>query len=153
MQKNLLSESIADTDFTVLMQHLADFERGFSFLQTLSLQDAHVHKMGNKSVAYVDACVTAATTFPSYIPSNINTTELLKDKQLFDQLNTAITKLSAVLSVLENGKLALAQDLMQPCDRIYQILKLAAKNDSAVKPSVEVMGKRYQRKSKPKAST
>lgn len=150
MQKNLLSESIKDTDFAALMQHLADFEQGFSFLKTVSLQSSNVHKMGNKSVGYVDACVNAAMTFPNHIPASINTTELSKDKQLFDQLNVAITKLSAVLSMLENGKSALAQDLMQPCDRIYNILKLAAKSDSSIKPSVEEMSKRYQRKSKPK---
>ena len=136
--------------FTTAMQSLADFEQAFGFLQTLPKQDSNAHKMGNKSVGYVDACVDAAITFPNHIPASINTTELLKDKKLFDQISFAITKTAAIMGMLENAKAALAQDLMQPCDRVYSILKLAAKNDPSLKSIVEKMGKRYERKNRPK---
>ena len=148
MQKNLLSASISDADFAVAMQHLDDFEQGFAFLLPLPKQDAHAHRMGSKSVGYVNAYVNAATTFPNHVPPSINLVELVKDKQLFDKLSIAVVKLSAILNTLQNGKAALAQDLMQPCNVVYSIMKLAAKRDAAIQSVVQELSKRYQHRYK-----
>ncbi len=126
-----------------------------TFLLNLTYAERRkILKMGPKSVAYVEECLRVARANPHILPAGFDIDEFARDLQLVIDLRDIFVVLEPFYEAMQDTIFAAGSDAMLTANRVYAYTKVAAKNDSTLKASVDELGRRYKHaKSKKTAET
>ncbi|MHB1177349.1 MAG: hypothetical protein ACYCZO_03365 [Daejeonella sp.] len=151
MVTNKVSAALSDTDKVSVMTAIGQARKKLPFLINLNAESRKkARKMGPKSIEFVNLNLQGAQSFGSAIPAIVDVNEFAKDVNLVNQLLSIRVELAALLEGVDDTMLAAGSDAMQTADRVYSLLKTAAKNDAGVKGLISDIARRYEGQSKPR---
>lgn len=105
-------------------------------------------KMGDKSVSFVREVLIALKANPSVVPGSFDVTEFEKDLTLYDDLIAILALLHPLFEGIEDTVLALGNELMRQGIAGYNLVKEAAKTNSALDGVARDLGERFKRAGK-----
>lgn len=153
MDRPNLSAALTTVQITEILTKIGDIRTVLNFLINLTPEERQKYfKMGPKSVAYADLAEVTARNHPEILPSSFNTAEFTKDLQLtkaFVEINSLLLPLAE--GVDDTLKLA-GVEVMKQANQVYDFVKLAAKNNSALDSIRQELGRRYEQSSTPDAT-
>ena len=149
-----ISAALTPAQKATIKTNLAAIVAILNFLVNLTpKQRRTLFKMGPKSVSYVQLALQIAQNNPGILPVNFNVAEFAKDVNLA----TDFVELDTVLQPLAEGfsdtLLAVGSEAMSQANRVYDIVKVAAKSDSNMDTLRKQLAERYKRQAKPKPLT
>jgi len=101
-------------------------------------------KMGDKSVSFVREVLIGLQANPSVVPPNYDVTEYQKDLTLYDDLMAILGYLRPLFEGIEDTILALSNELMRQGISGYNLIKEAAKTNSALDGLAQDLGERFK---------
>jgi hypothetical protein len=129
---------------TVLAQ-ITEIKNQLPFMVTLTMREREVlRKMGPKSVAYVQQCVSGAKAFPNELKKNFDTVEFEKDYTLIYNLLDIQVACQGLLELVNDTMMAGGIDAMEASDEVYDALKRSAKSDANAKEMVKLIAERFK---------
>lgn len=146
-----ISASITPAQKTTIKSNVAAIAVILSFLTSLTpKQRKTFFKMGTKSVSFVQFALQVAQNNPQILPSGFNVSEFAKDVTLSAdllELQTVVLPLAEGISdtLLQVGTEAIAQ-----ANKVYGLVKIAAKTDANMKAIAQQLGERYKGQGKKK---
>lgn len=138
--------SVADRD--KILQFIRDIRALLPFLVDLSPENRHsLVKMGDKSRAFVEGCLTLAESDDSFLPRSFEKTEMRQDKDLFDAMSPIAVEISKLAEALQDTILLTGSDLIM---NSFEVYGNAQKNGRGADLDnlVPLLGRRFSRKSK-----
>lgn len=102
-------------------------------------------KMGPKSVSFVELALRVAKENPNILPAGFSVTEFEKDVKL----STDLLEISAILlplaEAVSDTLLGVGSEAMAQGNRVYDLVKNAAKYDSNLNELKKQLGERYKK--------
>jgi hypothetical protein len=137
-----------------LIAQIENAKTALSFMVNLTYAERkRLFKMGPKSVAYVEECLRVARANPQILPTGFDLNEFGSDLQLVIDLRDILAALSPLYEAMQDTVLAAGSDAILAGNQVYAYAKVAAKNNAALKSSVEELGRRYKHISTKKAKS
>lgn len=102
-------------------------------------------KIGQASIGFVRACLTAAEGNPDILSRKFSTEEFQKDVNLFDSLSPIDDDEERVFQLIRDTILMLGKDLMEQANEVYADVKKEAKKNNSLKPLADSLGEFYKR--------
>jgi hypothetical protein len=128
-----------------LIAQIENAKTALSFMVNLTYAERkRLFKMGPKSVAYVEECLRVARANPQILPTGFDLNEFGSDLQLVIDLRDIFVVLEPFYEAMQDTIYAAGSDAMLTANRVYAYAKVAAKNDSTLKASVDELGRRYK---------
>lgn len=145
---------ITPTIKTNLEGFAADATSEMPFLRTATAEEREkLVKMGQKSVGFVEDVYAAACAFSEVFPSTFNLEAFTKDIKLKGELPYIKQLFLSFVEKIDDTDLLLGSDLKVQALEAYGFLKMAAKNNAAVKTSVDSIAEYWEGRGKKKANT
>ncbi len=143
-EKKISAVVDAATKQTLIAQ-IGAAKAALTFLLNLTYAERQkIVKMGPKSVAYVEECLRVARANPQILPMGFDIDEFARDLQLVIDLRDIFVVLEPFYEAMQDTIYAAGSDAMLTANRVYAYAKVAAKNDSTLKASVDELGRRYK---------
>ncbi|MFP5471473.1 MAG: hypothetical protein ACLGGV_07735 [Bacteroidia bacterium] len=101
-------------------------------------------KMGQKSVSFVEFALQVAKEHPNILPTNFNVVEYEKDVKLSKDLLEISTVLLPLAEALSDTLLAVGSEAMTQSNKVYDLVKNAAKYDGSLNDIKTKLGERYK---------
>jgi hypothetical protein len=150
--QNKISAVLSAADQQTILNSLASAKQLLPFLINLSKEERKkLHKMGPKSVDYVNLCLQGAQTFPTALTVAFDAPEFQKDVTLVNLLLPIAVMVAALAEGINDTMMAVGSDAMIEADEVYGFLKNAAKKDTNAKTLVDQIAKRYSAQGKKRA--
>lgn len=145
MPKPHLSASLTQVQIDEIKSHIAAIKSIFNFGINLTPKEKmKFHKMGPKSVSYVELAYTTAKNHSEIIPMNFQVTEFEKDVKLSSALLEIKVAMSELRESLDDTLCLVGSEAMKQADEVYDIVKISAKRNSALDAIKTELGKRYK---------
>lgn len=101
-------------------------------------------KMGPKGVPFVQLALTVAQQHPGILPANFDTPEFAKDVSLVSGLIPIDVVVSPLREGVSDTVMLAGVEAMRQANIVYDMVKIAAKNDSAMNDLKNQLGERYK---------
>jgi len=111
------------------------------------------HKTGADSVSYVQDCLQVGTDHPETVAGGLDIAEFRKDATLFFDINELQLHHSTYFEMLSDTFIAVGAEAMNQSDRIYEQVKILAKNDSNFETIRLQLSRRYENLRGPRTKT
>jgi hypothetical protein len=148
MSTNHVSATLSDADKTAALAAVETAKTKLPFLVDLSPDERHaLPKMGDRSVAFVNAALTLVQQNPSVVPGAFNVAEFQKDVALLNGLGEVAAVVAQFNELVEDTMLAVGTDAYTAALIVYQSAKMAGKGQG-LDALLDSMGQRFARKSK-----
>ncbi len=102
-------------------------------------------KMGPKSVSFVELALRVAKEQPSILPAGFSVTEFEKDVKLSSDLLEISAILLPLAEAVSDTLLGVGSEAMAQGNRVYDLVKNAAKYDSNLNEIKKQLGERYKK--------
>ena len=145
---NKISAVLTEADKTAALALLEEVKSKMPFLISTPTGQKAKHKMGPSSVEYVSLCLEGAKKHPTKMTGDFDTPELERDVNLVNQLWSLRIAVAELLGKLDDTMDAASSDAMVTSDKVYGLLKKAAKEDGSVKELVARIALRYKKRNK-----
>ena len=109
-----------------------------------------IPKTGPNSVSYVQLALKTAQENPTIIPGDFDIAEFGKDVVLFADLEEIRTHHSSYVEMLDDTKLAVGSEAVKQANRLYEQVKIAAKNNSNMDAIRQQLAQRFKGQGKKK---
>ena len=128
---NKISITITEEDKTAINAALSTLKTKLqSYLIALTPDERHaLPKMSDKTVPFVDKCLSYASTNPEFAPPYINLTEMSKDVQVVDVLGPIYGALQQLTSNVEDTIMLAGSEAYVTSLAYYNTAKEAVKRD------------------------
>jgi len=148
MSTSYVSATLSDMDKTAALAAIETIKTKLPFLVDLSPEDRRsLPKMGDKSVAFVQAALTLVQQNPTIVPGAFNVEEFEKDATLLAALGEVAAAVAQLNELVEDTMLAVGTDAYTAALIVYQSAKMAGKGQG-LDALLDAMGQRFARKSK-----
>ena len=146
-----ISASLTTAQKTTLKNNFAAILAILNFLVNLTpRQRKTLFKMGPKSVGFVQLALQIAKNNPQIIPSSFNISEFEKDVNL----SVDFVEIESVSKPLAEGisdtLLAVGTEAMAQANKVYDLVKVAAKSDANMDELRKQLAERYKGQGKKK---
>lgn len=144
-RSNKISAVFTAAQKEAVLAKISEIKIQMPFLVTLTKKEREtLRKMGPKSVAYVQQCVSGAKAFPDELKKNFDTLEFEKDYTLIFNLLDIQVACQGLLELVNDTMMAGGIDAMESSDEVYDSLKRSAKSNANVKEMVKLIGERFK---------
>jgi hypothetical protein len=117
------------------------------FLRDLSPEDkAGLPRMGDKSRAFVEQALVAATQHQDLLPKNFDLEEFRRDVELGRKLGPVLAEYERSLELGRNTYTGVNADCYSRALLVYQVLKLNGEG-AALENHLDALGRRFARRS------
>jgi septation ring formation regulator EzrA len=141
-----ISATLSQTDIDAVNAAVQTIESKLPFLVTLSPKERKaLHKMGEKSVSYVQQCLQVAKSNPTILPRDFDVAEFERDVNLATSLLAILTPIQQLCEELDDTLMAVGSEAITESSVVYAQAKLAAKRTPGMKTVAEQLGQRYKR--------
>lgn len=142
--ENKISGEITDVNLTALEAIPAAIAAELPFLITLTVTERkYKRKMATKNTGYVADVYAGAKAHTDVLPGSFDFAEFTKDMNLKTRLQYVKQIFVSVVEKIDDTDLQLGNELMKQSDKCYSHLKLAAKDNTAVKEIVDQIATAY----------
>ncbi len=148
--QNRISAVLPEADKTAALASLEEVKTHLPFLISTPTDQAPKRTMGPASVEYVSLCLEGAKKYPDKLTRDFDAPEFERDVNLIGQLWSVRIAVADLLARIDDTMNAASADAMVSSDKVYDLLKRAAKEDGAIQELVSRIGLRYKAQSKPK---
>ena len=136
---------LTDNDFQEIKNQIQAIEGKLPFLITLTVDERRkLYKMGDKSIAFVTNCLSAAQANPDILPASFALEGFEKDVQLAGQLTELQTLLQQLLEKVDDTRLAVGSEAMTGGRTFYDYVKAAVNFKPGLKSLVAQLGERFK---------
>lgn len=101
-------------------------------------------KMGPKSVAYVDLALSVARNHPDLVPARFSVDDFEEDVLLSKSLQEVYVMLAPLDEMLDDTRKLVGMECIKMADTIYNILKIASKENEALEKIKEQLSERFK---------
>lgn len=141
-----ISASLTAEQKTTVRNNLNAVKSTLSFTVNLTPKERKtLFKMGAKSVGFVELALRVAKENPGILPVGFNIAEFEKDVKLSLDLVEINTILAPLAEAVDDTNLAVGSEAMAQSNRIYELVKSAAKHDANLKELKNQLAERYKR--------
>ncbi|MBB6005046.1 hypothetical protein [Arcicella rosea] len=148
--QNKISAVLPEAEKTAALASLEEVKTHLPFLISTPTDQSPRRTMGPASVEYVGLCLEGAKKYPDKMTGDFDTPEFERDVNLIGQLWSVRIALADLLARVDDTMNAASSDAMVTSDKVYGLLKSAAKEDGAIKELVARIALRYKAQSRPK---
>ncbi len=148
--QNRISAVLPEADKTAALASLEEVKTHLPFLISTPTDQGPKRTMGPASVEYVSLCLEGAKKYPDKLTRDFDAPEFERDVNLIGQLWSVRIAVADLLARIDDTMNAASADAMVSSDKVYDLLKRAAKEDGAIQELVSRIGLRYKAQSKPK---
>ncbi|MEA5139147.1 hypothetical protein [Arcicella rigui] len=148
--QNRISAVLPEADKTAALASLEEVKTHLPFLISTPTDQGPKRTMGPASVEYVSLCLEGAKKYPDKLTRDFDAPEFERDVNLIGQLWSIRIAVADLLARIDDTMNAASADAMVSSDKVYDLLKRAAKEDGAIQELVSRIGLRYKAQSKPK---
>jgi len=147
---NNVSGTLSEADIAAVLAAIQTIREKLPFLIDLTPEQRHeLPKMGDKSVAFVNAALTLVEQNPDVVPGAFDLAEFKRDVALLANLAPIVQAVSQLKEKLDGTVMGAGTDAYVASLLIYQSAKIAGK-DAGLNSVLDGMGQRFAHKSKPK---
>ncbi len=140
-----ISAAITPAQKTTIKGNLNAITALLTFLVNLTPTDRRKRtKMGPKSVSYVQLALQIAQNNPGILPPSFDVTEFAKDVTLTIDLSDIDTVLDPLAEGISDTLLAVGSESMIEANRVYDLVKVAAKGDSNMDALRKQLAERFK---------
>lgn len=148
--QNRISAVLPEADKTAALASLQEVKNQLPFLISTPTDQGPKRTMGTASVEYVSLCLEGAKNYPTKMTGDFDTPEFERDVNLIGQLWSIRIAVADLLARIDDTMSAASADAMVTSDKVYDLLKKAAKEDGAIQELVSRIALRYKAQSRPK---
>lgn len=145
---NKISAVLPEADKTATLALLEQVKTKLPFLISTPIGQAPKHKMGPSSVEYVGLCLEGVRTYPTKMRADFDAPEFERDVNLISQLWSVRIAVADLLARIDDTMDAASADAMVTSDKVYDLLKGAAKEDGAINELLARIALRYKKQNK-----
>jgi hypothetical protein len=146
-----ISAVVTPDEMQQVRDHFTALNNLFTFLVTLSADEKKsLVKLGPKSADFVADASSAATNFPSILPSSFNTLEYNRDTTLFGQLAEIKMLLDSFSEKINNTHSAVGSEAMDASLEVYAYVQTAKDRVPGLKSVAEKLRERFKNNGKSK---
>jgi hypothetical protein len=146
-----ISVTVSAADAQAVKDALTTIPEKLPFLVNLTAEERKaIFKTGPDRVSFVQNALAAVLNNPTIFPASFNVQEFQKDVELFTVLTELCTLAAAVVSQMDDTRLAVGGETMREGTQVYNYIKEAAKTTPGLKPIADQLGEQFQKASKPK---
>jgi hypothetical protein len=128
MAQNLISMELTEAQITEAQAALAQLERVFAALISLSADDRkRINKMGQKSEVFCRQTLSVLTSNLQIVPPRLDLAEATRDLRALDQLRPLSDRLEQLFERCRDTEMALGADVMEVALEGYAILRVSGK--------------------------
>lgn len=133
-----------------IIDALREYETELPFLIDLSQDEIRsLPKMGDRGLPFVMDSLTLGEQDDSFLPRSFDITKMRKDVNLLQQLPPLITAVEHFLELLKDTRIIVESDAFAAALEIYAAAQRSG-NGEALTAALKEMGRRFDRKPKPK---
>jgi len=142
---NRISAELSPESMERIFAAIDALQAELPFLLTLTPQERReMAKMGDKSVAFDEKCVSYMESHPQFLPAFINAEALRVDRTLRSQLLRVIAKFSPINTAMEDTVTALGADAWGADLAYYQTVREGAKRgQQGAQDILDDLGQRF----------
>ena len=147
MTTDYISGELSNENQRKILQLIKDALALMPFLRNLSPEEKQgLPRMGDKSRAFVEQALLAATQHEDLLPKNFDLKEFRDDVELIRQLAPVLAALEQALELASNTNVGLCADAYARALLVYQVLKLNGEG-AALENHLDTLGRRFARRS------
>jgi len=151
MLENRVSATLTPEDRQAVMDAIATIREKLSFLIDLSPEERRtLHKMGDKSRAFVKKAAEVAQQNEGILPRAFDLDEMRKDVQLTEDLYPILLALGQLHELVDDTYMAVGSEAYAGALLVYNAAKM--NNFGGLDDALDELGKRFARKSRGKKS-
>jgi hypothetical protein len=140
-----ISAALSDADLEAIQASLATLESKLPFLVSLTNDERRKRvKFGDKSLAFVENCLSVTEQNPDILPASFAKDEFKKDVLLLRQLVKVMLPLQQVCEKVADTETAVGTEAMQAALLVYDYAKSAQKHNAGMKTVVDQLGQRFK---------
>jgi len=140
-----ISAAITPAQKATIKANIAAIAALLPFLVNLTPQQRkRLFKMGPKSVSYAQLALQIAQNNPGILPANFDVNEYAKDVALTIDLLDIDTVVKPLAEGISDTSVAVGSEVMAQSNRVYDIVKVAAKGDSNMDALRKQLAERYK---------
>jgi hypothetical protein len=140
-----ISAVLTDADLAAIQESIVTLESKLPFLISLSVDEKRKRvKMGDKSLAFVENCLSVSQQNPDILPASFAKDEFEKDVVLLRQLGKVLLPLQQLSEKVSDTNAALGSEAMQSALMVYDYAKSAQKHNAGMKTVVDQLGQRFK---------
>lgn len=148
MSSDYVDGVLSDEEKAAVLAALEIVKTKLPFLVDLSPDERRsLPKMGDKSVAFVQAALAVAEQNPNILPPAFNLAAFRKDVALMTTAQPVADKIKQLAELMDDTMVALGTDAYTAALVVYQMAQLAGKGQG-LDQLLDAMGQRFARKSK-----
>ncbi len=148
--QNRIDASLSTEDKNKILQFIQDIQAKLPFLVDLSAAEiASLSKMGDRGQSFVQDAITLAEQDDSFLPRSFDVAAMRKDVDLLQALPPIMTAVSRLKELLDDTYILAGSDAFAAALDVYGAAQKHG-NGAALSESLNNLGKRFARKSKPK---
>jgi len=147
--KNELSAQFPEVDQEAVHTSLSDIESKLGFLISLDSDEAkQLAKMGSKSADFVHDALLTAREHTEILPNTFDLDEFGNDVTLYDALQSIQIRVNELAKKIDDTMTLIGSDCMYAALEVYGLINLAVKTNPSLKPTVDELKKRFERRSR-----
>ena len=147
--ENKIDATLSAADRDQILDLIRQIRQLLPFTVDLSPEDRQtLVKMGDKSRAFVEGCLTLAESDESFLPRSFDVKEMRQDKELYDIMSPIATQLSRLFEAVGDTMMLAGSDLIMSSFDVYGNAQKNGKG-ADIDNLVPLLGRRFSRKSKP----
>ena len=146
--QNRISATFSASDQDKFLKGLASLHKLLPFAQSLTADErASLHRVGDRSLAFVRKAAEAAATHAEALPRNFDEAEFRKDVELVQALYPAVLALRQLVNSVEDTYSLAASEAYAGALAVYRSLR-DNDQDGGFEAAVDDLAARFTRKSK-----
>ena len=148
MTQNIISASLPAADKTAVLTAVTTIKQKLPFLKDLApWERRNLPKMGDKSLAFVQAALGVANANPDFLPQSFDLAEFGRDVALWNDLQPVALAINQLNELVDDTVLAVSSDAYMAALLVYQAAKMAGEG-AGLDGQLDALGQRFAHKAR-----